>query len=182
MSYTESDLQKCRFNPLTPKAMLETYPKLKDIFTEPDDAIMRYTILLYDPKSPLLEDYKNLDQRRQVAADMFIDAELDTLQDQFVLSAVDYLKYINDKIFAAACATEYKFWEAISLIMQPISRGGSDSDQLQAANKKNVLSDSMDDSIKKLDGYAREMSGGDTVVEKKMKKRFTSVEKMLKTN
>lgn len=156
---------------------MDTYSKLLEVFTTSNDAIIRYTIMLYDPKSPLISNESDPEIRKRVAGElsgMIIQKEILPIIQE---SCIEYLQFINLKTWAAICAIDYFYWEAISLIMQPIT-GTTDKEQLEAAQKKNVLSDSIDDAIKRLENYYRVMSGGDKELEKKITttkktKRFT---------
>jgi hypothetical protein len=182
MSYKKENFSKCQFNPIAEGNMRQLYPKLEEIFETTEDALIRYVILLYDKKSPLLEDERDFNKRRAVAGDLtFFDYEPEDAESQEMITTaiVNYLQFTNDKTFAAAQAIEYKMWEAITQILTPI-KGKSSKEELEAAQKKSLLADEIDRDIKRLDSYAREMSGSDTVLEKKVKRSFSSPESRLK--
>lgn len=159
--------------------MVDAYPKLRTIFSTGNDEIIRYVIMMYDQKSPLLEEERDLNRRRVIAVEMSgCQAEELAIEEPLHEAIIEYLQFIGVMTWAAACAATYRFWEAIRIQLQPI-RGVTDKEQLEAAQKKNVLADSIDDCMKRIDAYAKELAGGDEKVEKKVKKSFASIEKML---
>lgn len=180
MIYTEKHFERCTFNPMCRKPMIEEYPKLRTIFTTDNDPVIRYTIMMYDPASYLVRDERDLSKRRMVAGELtFVDSDAEDLQEIIYEAFIDYLQYVNDKTWAAACANEFRFWEAIKLSLIPITETGAKG-QLEAAQKKSVLAESIDDCIKRIETYAKDMAGGDPILEKRIKKSFVSPEQMLK--
>lgn len=177
MSYKKNQFDGCSFNPMTEGKMIDEYTNLLHVFTTNNDNIIRYVIMLYDPKSPLISNENDPEVRRRIAGELSSLVIQDKLLEIIQESCIEYLQFINSKQWAAICALEYRFWEAISIIMQPI-KNGTDKEQLEAAQKKNVLSESIDDGIKKLDNYYKSMAGGDKELENKLVttkkiKRFT---------
>lgn len=175
MSYKKNQFDACAFNPMVEGKMIDEYTALLHVFTTSNDNIIRYVIMLYDPRSPLISNESDPETRKRQAGGLSSLVIQDKILDAIQESCIEYLQYINSKQWAAICATEYRFWEAINLIMQPI-KGSTDKEQLEAAQKKNVLSESIDDAIKKLDSYYKQMSGGDKELEEQMikkKKRIT---------
>lgn len=160
--------------------MLDEYPKLCTVFSTSDDGVIRYTIMMYDPGSYLIKEERDWNKRKDIATELtFLDPNAEDVQDTIYEAFIDYLQYVNDKKFAAACAVEYRFWEAIKLMLIPIKETG-DKGQLEAAQKKNVLAESIDDCMARLETYARDLAGGDVVLEKRIRKSFVSPEQMLK--
>jgi len=186
--YTEKDFISCMFNPMVAKPMLQSYPRLSEIVL-PEwkkeskfDELMRYVIMVYDPKSPLILNERDLNYRKGVAAHLSgLDMnDEDALQQIYNLSnkvvldlTLKYLmRFVRSREWAAIVATEFKYWEAIKLILIPIS-GVGDKAQLEAAQKKEVLSDSIDTSMKRIDNYYKTFFGEDEILEKKAKQRIT---------
>lgn len=187
--YTKQAFTSCDFHPLKDGKMIEVYPIIFEI-VDPAiggdpllDPIIRYTIMVYDPKSGLVAGERDLNYRKGIAAEL---AGFD-IQDEQLMEAiytcnypnlveftVRYLRrFVRSKEWAAIAAYEYKFWEAIKLIMRPIDPERSDKEQLEAANKKDVLSASVDLGLQKLTGYYRTFFGEDDELERKAKKRMT---------
>lgn len=187
--YTKKSFEGCLFNPLSDERMLDAYPVISEIIA-PEwsadpwlDSIIRYTVMVYDPKSALVMGERDLNYRKGIAAEL---AGFDVQQEEEVTAIysctypilVDYtvkylMRFVKSKEWAAICAHEFKFWEAIRLIMQPISSEKSDKEQLDAANKKDVLSASIDEGLQKLDAYYKTFFGEDDDLERKAKRRMT---------
>lgn len=139
--------------------------------------------MIYDPKSPLVMGERDLNYRKGLAAELAgfdaSDEEAMTMiytctYPLLVEYTVKYLmRFVKSKEWAAIAAYEYKFWEAIRLIMQPISTEKSDKEQLDAANKKDVLSISIDQGLQKLEVYYKTFFGDDDELERKAKRRMT---------
>lgn len=187
--YTKKSFEACLFNPLADERMLDAYPVISEIImpewsSDPVlDNIIRYTVMIYDPKSVLVMGERDLNYRKGIAAEL---SGFD-LQDEEGMNAiyscaypilVDYtvkylMRFVKSKEWAAICAHEFKYWEAIRLIMQPINSERSDKEQLDAANKKDVLSASMDEGLQKLDVYYKTFFGDDDDLQRKAKRRMT---------
>ncbi len=139
--------------------------------------------MIYDPKSPLVMGERDLNYRKGLSAelsgfDMTDEEALNLIYNCTYPLLVDYtlkylMRFVKSKEWAAICAHEYKFWEAIRLIMQPIASNKSDKEQLDAANKKDVLSASIDQGLQKLDQYYKTFFGEDDELERRAKRRMT---------
>lgn len=186
MTYTKKAFEQCQFDPFVKGKMLSNYPLAEIINTEwihdPYlDILLRYTIMIYDPKSPIAIAERDLNYRKGIAMEL-LEIEDETFRDALftctypilVELTVKYLvRFVRSKEWAAIAAMEYKFWEAIRLIMQPISNEKDDKAQLDAANKKEVLSSSIDEGLIKIDQYYRKFFGEDEELLNKAKKRLT---------
>lgn len=189
MSYVEKDFAACQFNPMVNGSILKVYPVLYDAVspqfaTEPLlDQIVRYIIMVYDSKSPLVFAERDLNYRKGIAAELSGlttpngDVDVQAIYDFSNPIAIDFvmrwlMRFSKSKEWAAICAFEYKFWEGVKILMQPIT-GKTDKEQLEAAQKKDVIANSVDESIKRLDIYYKNFLGDDTELEKKAKKKFT---------
>lgn len=187
--YTKKSFEGCLFNPLTDERMIDAYPVVSEIIV-PEwaadpwlDSIIRYTVMIYDPKSALVMGERDLNYRKGIAAELagfdqqdeeLINAIYSCNYPMLVEYTVKYLmRFVKSKEWAAVAAYEYKFWEAIKLIMQPISTDKSDREQLDAANKKDVLSASIDEGLLKLESYYKTFFGEDDELERKAKRRMT---------
>jgi hypothetical protein len=187
--YTYKSFETCDFHPLKDGKMLMEYPILSEIVLpewskDPQlDSLIRYTIMIYDPKSALVIGERDLNYRKGIAAELagFDVSEISLMDAIYTCNypnQVEYtvrylMRFVKSKEWAAICAYQYKFWEAIKLIMKPIDMDKSDREQLDAANKKDVLSASIDEGLIKLDSYYKTFFGDDDELEKKAKKRMT---------
>jgi len=186
-NYTKKSFESCQFNPFHAGKMMGVYPNINEIILpewsdDPNmDTVIRYTIIVYDPKSPVMIAERDLNYRKGIAMDMlalededFKEALYQCTYPMLVDYTVKYLcRFVRSKEWAAICATEFKYWEAIKLIMQPISTDKSDREQLDAANKKDVLSASIEEGLSKIDLYYRRFFGEDEELMNKAKRRLT---------
>jgi len=187
MTYTKKAFEQCQFNPFQGGKLISAYPVLAEIVA-PEwandahiDLLLRYTIMVYDPKSPIAIAERDLNYRKGIAMELLVvedeglkDALFTCTYPILVDLTVKYLvRFVRSKEWAAICAIEFKFWEAIRLIMQPISNEKEDKAQLDAANKKEVLSASIDEGLNKIDQYYRRFFGEDEELLNKAKKRLT---------
>lgn len=185
MIYKQIDFNNCQFNPLVGGLMLHTHPVLSEI-VDPDwqneyiDSILRYIILVYDPKSALVLNERDLNYRKGIAL------ELAHLEDQEIseplitsthsyssLLIIRYLKrFARSKEWAAICAFESSFWESIAEVMKPIS-GKSSREVLDSVQKKAAIKEEIEKDIKRLDQLYRIFFGEDDDLLSKYKRRIT---------
>lgn len=175
---TEKELSRMEFNPVVKKSLTAVYPKLKAIFGNADDRMVRYVLLMYDRKSPMREYYPDLAKRKEFCAAMagydiekedmgpLFDFRVKTGEDTFetneeMLSMiVSYLKYQNNYLWAMVVNNEQAFYEFSKRVMVPVE-GGKDKDMLQAVDIKNKLMEAQDNIVQRLEKYMRELTGGD---------------------
>lgn len=194
--YTTKDFKKCVFNPMAEKKMLTEFPKLSEIVSpdwdeEPQlDSLLRYTIMVYDPASPLVINERDLNFRKSSAAEL---AKFDMDDEQLLTSiyscthhfvpelVVKYLARFGKSMeFALLVTLEYCYWESIRHLNDPIN-GDTTKAILEAAQKKGVLKDEAEKDIIRIDKYRKSFFGGDTEIEETFKRKsFSSPEKMLK--
>lgn len=192
MKYTEQHFNGCAFNPKTSADMLSVYPDLYEIIEEDWprdnlDQLLRWVILVYDPKSPLIKLESDLNHRKDVAFDL---ARIDDDELRFAIAAHTHdfiavliarylVRFTKSKEWAAICACEYCYWESIRKLMEPISARDTKG-ELEAVQKKAAIKEEMDRDITRLDKYYEKFFGGDTELEQKIRRNYTSPEKMLK--
>lgn len=187
--YTKMDFSGCMFNPMAEQPMMKTYPRLCEIVT-PEwakitnfDNIIRYVIATYDPRSPLISNERDLNHRKGVAAEI---AGLDTSNEEEIQQVYDFtnkvvldftmkylMRFVRSHVWAAIVASEFRYWEAIKLLMVPIN-GKTDKEQLEAAQKKDVLSESIDTGMRRIENYYKTFFGEDEMLEKKAKTRISA--------
>lgn len=187
MSYTKKSFDQCTFNPLIEGKLLTEYPKLCEILapewedTAPLDSLLRYMIIVYDPKSPLFRDERDLNYRKSQAAEL---AGFDMEDEQLLIAVyeshyplfadliVRYLtRFGRSREWAAICAFEFAFWESIRKLMEPIS-GKTSKEELESVQKKSAIKEEIDKDIKRLDELYRKFLGEDEDLEKKVKQRL----------
>jgi len=188
MVYNESSFTTCVFNPLAKGKMVQVFPKLKEIISpEWDnykniDKIIRYTIIAYDPKSPVRINERDPLKRKNIAYDLaeFERSKVGEAEDSIInqsdevcfLFTVKYLaKFVKDKVYAALCAFEFKYYENILELMKPIV-GDTNAERLDAAKKKSVISEEIIKDIKIIDELWMNLFGEKQLVEKVKTQKF----------
>lgn len=185
--YTEKDFNNLQFNPLCKEGILEAYPKLKEIIdqeylSEPNiDGILRFIILTYDSKSKLALTEKDMNYRKGVAADLAKLPQDESYRETvyslgfpIVLElTVRYLiRFVRSREWAAIVALEYKFWESLKKMITPINETTANA-ELQAVQKKAVISEEIDKDIERLEKYYKAFFGDDTLLNVVKEKRWT---------
>lgn len=187
MSYSEKDFSGCIFNALVREKMLTAYPKLSQIIDKEWeqapmlDNIIRFVVLVYDPKSPLRRERDSM-RRKNIAYDLagFKRNELNEALPEIINESHDlclYItvrflsKFIKDKEYAALCAFEFKYYENILELMTPI-KGDTNAERLEAAKKKSVISEEIIKDIKVIEDLWHSFFGEKTLVEKVKTKKF----------
>jgi len=188
MSYSNKHFDGCVFNPMCDGRMLEVYARLNEIVL-PEwledsrlDNIIRYVIMVYDPKSPLVVNERDLNYRKSVAAELsglpvddeeYMELVYSHMHDYAPEFTARYLmRFVKSKEWAAICAFEYKFWESIKKMMEPIACKSS-KEELESVQKKAAVSDEIDKDIKRLDSYYKAFFGDDEELSKRTKKRIS---------
>lgn len=185
MIYKHSDFNTCQFNPLAEQPILEAFPKLTEI-VDPDwhdewlDPILRYMIMVYDPKSPLVANERDLNYRKGIAIELArIDDELvaeSVINSTHKYSPALFIKYLmrfaRSKEWAAICAFESAYWESIKEVIEPIS-GKSSREKLDSVQKKAVIKQEIIEDIKRLDALYRTFFGEDDELQNKNKRRLS---------
>jgi hypothetical protein len=185
MTYKKSDFNYCQFNPLIEGRILAEYPKLTEVIApewndENLEAIMRYIILVYDPKSPLILNERDLNYRKDIGfalAGITDETLMDTVSNStHVYSSELTVKYLmrfaRSKEWAAICAFEFSFWESIKEVTKPIS-GRSSKEILESVQKKAAIKEEIEKDIKRLENLYRTFLGEDEALLIKTRKRLT---------
>jgi hypothetical protein len=185
MNYKKQDFAGCQFNPLVDGKMFDTYPTLTEIvlsewLDENTDAILRYLIMVYDPKSPIVNNERDLNYRKGIAA------QLVGLEDQELCSTiynsthpysadliVRYLiRFVRSKEWAAICAFETAYTESVKEVIEPIS-GKSSKERLDSVQKKAAVKEEIIKDIERLDKLYKVFFGEDDELQNKGKRRLT---------
>lgn len=185
MIYKLRDFEGCTFNPLVDTRMLEAYPKLSEIvlpewLDECTDQILRYAIMVYDPKSPLIINEKDLNYRKGIAGEL-AGIEDETILDSIYNSTHSYspdliikylMRFARNKEWAAICAFESSFWESIKEVIEPIT-GKNSREKLDSVQKKSAIKEEIEKDILRLDKLYRVFCGEDDELQNKTKRRLT---------
>jgi hypothetical protein len=191
-SYKIDAFKGCQFNPLTKEKMMSAYPGLAgnleiEWIADPQiDDLLRYVILVYDPKSPLVTDERDTGHRKELALDM-LEIE-DEQRLNWISHKHEYLpdliclflqRFFKSREYAMLQALEFKFWESIKLTLQPVA-GKNSKEELESLQKKSLAANEMDNDIKRIDAYYRQYFMEDMELEKQSKRIYSSPEKILR--
>lgn len=174
------------FNPLE-KDLYGRYPQLRELRPSCDNAdkVLKYILMMYDPHSPLVKDIRDLEMRKQTAAqlvgfdimldDEFLD-ELFNYKNAEIVNKIDaFLKeYIEVRLWSMIVSNEETFYEYAGRMRQPIKIGlKGDKDELGAVAIKSKLSADMDEINDRLDKYYDKLYADPELKEVKMKPKIT---------
>lgn len=179
MAYTHEQFKNCRFNPFE-KDLLEKYPELKSVQPKCKNSenIMRYILFMYDPKSPLIRDIRNIKARKQEAAklsgfDLEKDTEfLDTLygftDDKILKSTVRFLiEFIHDRVWSMIVSLEQTFYEYNERLLKPVeSTDTKEKDMMSTIVLKSKLIQDLKEIHNLLKEYYKEIFEDDELREK----------------
>jgi hypothetical protein len=185
-SYKIDAFKGCQFNPLVKEKMIAAYPGLAgeleiEWIADPDiDNLLRYVILVYDPKSLLVTDERDIGHRKDLALDM-LEIEEEEVRANWIAHRHPFLpdliclllyRFVKSREYAMLQAMEFKFWESIKLTLHP---GG-----LESLKNKGIAADEMEKDIKRIESYYRLYYMEDIELEKKVKKSYSSPEQAMK--
>lgn len=186
MAYKKSHFDKCSFNPMIEGNMLQAYPMLAEIVVREWTAkaefnsLLKYVVFMYDPKSPLFANEKDLNHRKGVAAELAGFDMDDTALLMGIYSCthpyiveltVRYLiRFAKSMEYTAIVVVENCFWESTRKLMEPIS-GDNSKQELEAVQKKSAIKDELDKDIARLEKYKKAFFGEDEVMVSEAKSR-----------
>lgn len=193
--YKKEDFRRCFFNPLAEDLNYE-YPRLAVLLphgiederfadSKSQTKMIRYVLALYDPKSPLVKDYPDLNSRKIEAARVAgydIEAEREILDmvyscdsEYLVQFIINFLRQIvQSRAWASIQADEQTFWEFVFRMLLPI-RESKDKDDVSAVSLKTKLGSDKEDIGDRLERNWNRFLGDDEDLKKKVqiKKGFS---------
>jgi hypothetical protein len=190
--YTKDDFRRCSMNALE-ENLFERYPRLLEmlpvdrsekIFSQDDTQqamMIRYVLALYDPKSPIIKDYPDLNTRKTAAAEIAgynLEKDTDVLQviytcnsEYLVEFIVTYLRQIvQSRSWASITADEQTYWEFIQRMMLSINRTNKDKDDVSAVALKTKLGEDKENIAERLERNWNRFLGDDEELKKKIQK------------
>jgi len=187
--YTKSDFDKCSFNPMEEGTMTKSFPKLASIIkmewmTDNHlDKVIRYAIMVFDPKSPLIS-ISGLKERKQTAFSITgIDKINKDAQNAIMINCygdilpefiVQYMiNFSKSREWAIMCVVENKFWETIGILMKPIDEVVEKKDYLKSAGEKSKVLEGLKTDQSDIDYYYKMIFGEDENVEKYARKSIS---------
>lgn len=184
MNYKQKEFNNCQFNPLTELAMVNAYPLLSEII-EPEwcdeylDSILRYMIMVYDPKSPLVINERDLNYRKSVAIELahidqdIVEAIIHSVHKYCPKLIFQFLKrFLRSREWAAIFAIETAYWESIKEVVEPIS-GKNSREKLDSVQRKSLIKQEIIEDIKRLTDLYSKFFGDDEELQNKNKRRLT---------
>jgi len=157
--------------------MTEQYPQLQRLSTfadceRPDkDALIRYILLMYDPKSPYKDLISDIKQRKVSCAHAAALEEcreiFEFLDREFIEMLDEWLKSINSRVWSMIVSNEQVFYEYQSRLLIPVADSEKgDKETIAAADLKAKLMDTCDEIHNRLEGYYRELYGDKETADK----------------
>lgn len=171
--FEKEHFKACLHNPLE-EDFFHNSDRLQEICS--NERTMAYIIMVYDPNSPLRKEYGELPLRKKAAAELsgFNLEEADTdPTDEFLNSVIDFLKLVNNRLWASIVSIEAVIWEMTGKLIKPIEMvgAGADKDRLAAVNMKPTTANSLVELNEMLDKLLIKFYGGDDIVKKKADSR-----------
>lgn len=178
--YKESDFSKCLFNPFS-EDVFKVYPrllKIKEIATSIDNKLMKYIICVYDYRSPIVVNNRELKIRKQLAAELVgydltsqQAKEIFNIENDDILLAIDFFlkNFIHNRTWYMICSNESIFWEYGKRMLKPISETDEsgkrlkEKDIISAMADKTKLSEDMQSIDDRLDAAYKKLYGDDMV-------------------
>lgn len=199
MLYNKEDFANLRFNPLADGDILDVYPDL-NILVLPSksgeldtgvtdlDKLIRFSIILSDPKSVVVLAEKDLVRRKDLAAELVDLPEDPAFRESVFMynnavvfyASIQYLKFFaKSKEFAALITFEQCYWEEISLLNKPIDRTESDKDVLTAVEKKGKIKSELELDLNRIDAaYKRFLGEDEALIAKKERMTPENIRKL----
>lgn len=194
--FTEKNFDNLQFNPLCKEDIFKEYPVLLEIIrdelkpTNDIEKILRYVIMLSEPKSIVVISERDLNYRKTVVADLVgLNTDISYRECIFDYSnpvvleiTMRYLmRFCKSKEFAAIAAMENTYWESIKLLLRPIDETAKDKEMLDAVQKKSAIKNEIDADLKRLDTYYSAFFGDDKdLLSKKERIRPESIRNRIK--
>lgn len=154
-------------------------PKRADL-----DKMVRYIMVLYDKRSPIIKQITNIGQRKNEAAlvagyDLKLDADLleglfDFIDTDLQILALQFLKDQNDMYWSMIVSNEQTFWEYQRALNARVEVFTGDKQKMDALNIKSKLMDECDRITERVEIYYLKVFGdGEAQVKAKEARGFT---------
>ena len=185
--YTQDSFKGCLFNPMA-KNLTDKYPVLKSLMPKGENAenILRYILFLYDPKSPLIKDSRNIKTRKQEAARLAgfdLKKDSDLLDTVFSFKnkgaaecAISFLKeHIHNRTWSMIVSHEQTFYEYNERLMKPVDAEGEtkEKDVMATIVLKSKLIQDLKDIHSILKEYYKEIFDDDELRDKVINNRIS---------
>jgi hypothetical protein len=148
------------------------------------DKLIRYTMVLYDKRSPAIKQFSNLQLRKNEAAiaagyDLQSDAKIleklfDFTDKELQILAIEFLKDQNDMYWCMITSNEQTFYEYQKALLSEVTLFTTEKDKLSALQIKAKLMDDCDTIAERVESYyGRVFGDGDANKKAKEQRSFT---------
>jgi hypothetical protein len=148
------------------------------------DCLVRYTMALYDKKSPLIKQLANIAQRKTEAALVAgydVKKDVDILEKLFdftdtdlQLLAIQFLKDQNDMYWSMIVSNEQTFFEYQKALLLEVAVYKDDKQKMDALNVKSKLMDECDKITNRVESYYAKVFGdGEAQTKARQLKNFS---------
>jgi hypothetical protein len=148
------------------------------------DKLIRYTMALYDKKSPLIKQLTNIGQRKTEAALVagydaryekeILDALYDFTDHELKLLAIQFLKDQNDMYWSMIVSNEQTFFEYQKALLSEVVNFKDDKQKMDALNIKSKLMDECDKITMRVESYYQKVFGeGDAQIKAKQMRSYS---------
>lgn len=144
-SYKPEQVKRMTVNPYAAGELYDTYGWLKDLVTREKFGInwnifWRWVSFVYDPYSPMAEDYSDVSLRkREAAKETGFTLEHEKELKDFIIS---YLKVCKNQSWSLVCCNELVFEDYMDKVTMPVM-GDTDEDVLKAVERQGKMLDLM---------------------------------------
>jgi hypothetical protein len=185
--YSQESFKNCLFNPLV-KDLTGKYPALIPLLPkgENGEKILKYILFLYDPKSPLIKDSRNIKTRKQEAARLagfdlqkdtdFLDSLYSFKNKEAAAKTVLFLKeFIHNRTWSMIVSHEQTFYEYNERLMKPVEddKETKEKDIMSTIVLKSKLVQDLKDIHSTLKEYYKEMFDDDDLRDKVVNTRIS---------
>lgn len=129
----------------------------RDLF----NSIVKYILFVYDKNSPFHKRFPSLTRRREEAIIQSGMPEELMTHDEIVSMIIDFLVYINDKLWSVICTNENLFVEYMSILNSDLDNFNSDKDLVSTIQAKEKVRESLEKVMNSLEAYYDKFYNGD---------------------
>lgn len=190
----KKDFKELKYNVFDVKNILDNIKEMREYAVllslhgdknRPDmDKLIRYTMALYDKKSPLIKLLTNIGQRKAEAALVagydarhdkdLLDGLYDFTDHELKLLAIQFLKDQNDMYWSMIVSNEQTFFEYQKALLSEVVNFKDDKQKMDALNIKSKLMDECDKITMRVESYYQKVFGeGDAQVKAKQMRSFS---------
>lgn len=135
--------------------------------------IVNYILLMYDPQSPFVKKYQNVNSRKTAICDYTgLSKVKESTRNQItgynneeILIMIDeYVKFVKSRLWSMIVTSESAFYEFQSQVLT-IATGKDSKDKLGALKLKTDILKSLDEIASRLDGYYETLYSSDKDLE-----------------